>query len=337
MRIRSLMAASVASVVCLGFTVGCGSSSNNSEYVVSSAQVQQQTTGSVVFNLVKAQTAFSVDTATATLKFEFFDGVTSNAVYTATKTFATSITLDGVPTSARTVVITSFDANGFPLSTITQAIEVVGGATTPISAVNTKVPVLLNKLRVVSSDLSKIDTALTSISVPVGGTFQTFLAAEYSNGSVVLVGSNATYAIGNGGGGFASVNNLGTISGLAAGTTTLDVGFAGQTLSIPLTVSNGVTVNFTSLKIENTQPIQLAPGGTATLAVVADNQFGLNPADSRLTYVSNSNGFTVTNGVLKADAGLTAGATATITATYTNPDTTKVTATVTVEVVAAGP
>lgn len=333
MRIKSLIATVALGFVAMGM-VGCDSSSGNADYVVTSGEVQQQPTGSLAFAFATAQTAFTVDANTARLRFEFFDGVGSDAVYTQTRDFATTITIDNVPVSATTVRITGFDSNKLPLFTATQAIEVVGGTTTAVNATSNAVTVLLEELRVVSGNLTDLDTPLSSLAVPVGGTFQTFLAAEYSSGDIVLVGELATYAIEAGGEGFATVNPLGTVSGLAAGTTALLVSFSGQQITVPVVVTDGVAINFTSIKIENTQPIQVTSGTGVPLQVVANNQFGLNPADSRLSYEVNANGFTVTNGVLNVDSSVAGGTTATVTATYTNPDSTTLTATASVQAVA---
>ena len=237
--------------------------------------------------------------------------------------------MSGVPVNADRVVITGFDANGFPLYTIDQAIDVIGGETTVVPAVSNAVAVQLMELRLVSGDFSDLTTGLTTVSVASGGTFQVFLIAEYDNGTLAIVGDNATYAIAASGSAIASVNNLGTISGLSVGNTTFTAEFGGQTLTLPVAVTDGLPINFSSLIVENTQPIEIATGTPVTLTIVADNMFGLSPSDSRLSYSIDNAGFTVANGVVSLGSA-TNGATGTVTVTYTNPDTTTLTATATV-------
>ena len=170
-----------------------------------------------------------------------------------------------------------------------------------------------------------------------GGTGQVFLFGEYSNGSNVLLGSQATYAILTGGGGFASVSPNGTVSGLSVGTTQLLASFSGQTLNIPLAVVTPGTQNYTSIQVTNTtkpipvtagNPVQINTSGTTS----GGNVFGLNA--STLTYtLSNTTDFSVTNGgQVSVNTGVAAGTTATVTVSFTNPNTTTVTTTVNVVV-----
>ena len=281
MRLRSLLAVMLIGIAGLGFS-GCGSNGNNgSEFLATTVEMQQATTGNLTFNFVTAQTAYTVSVNSATLRFDFYEGAGTTPVFSTQPNFATSVTVSGVPVNADRVVITGFDANGFPLYTIDQAIDVIGGETTVVPAVSNAVAVQLMELRLVSGDFSDLTTGLTTVSVASGGTFQVFLIAEYDNGTLAIVGDNATYAIAASGSAIASVNNLGTISGLSVGNTTFTAEFGGQTLTLPVAVTDGLPINFSSLIVENTQPIEIATGTPVTLTIVADNMFGLSPSDSR--------------------------------------------------------
>lgn len=336
MRIKSLIVAVALGMAAAGM-VGCGSSTGSDEYVATAGEVQQQPTGSLAFAFATAQTAFTVDANTARLRFEFFDGVAPGAVYTQTRDFAPTITIDNVPVTATTVRITGFDANRLPIFSVSQAINVVGGSTTAVNATNNAVPVLLSELRVVGGSLTDLDTPLTSLAVPIGGTFQTFLAAEYSTGDTILVGDLATYAIDAGGDGIASVSPLGTVSGIAAGETALLVNFSGQQITVPIVVTDGVAVNFTTIKLDNDQPIEVTAGTGVRLEVIANNQFGLSSTDPRLSYSVDKSGFTVLNGMLNVDASVAGGTTAFVTVTYNNPNGSSVTTTGSVVVATAAP
>ena len=335
MRYRSLWAFLVISFVSLGL-VGCGSSNDNTNFV-NTANPPVQTTGAVQFSFVNPQ-AFTVDAATSSLLFEFFAaGNTTTPVVTSTQNFAATVTVNNVPVSVTSVRITGFNANRIPLFTIDQAISVTGGQTTVVPGLGTVVPVTLKKLRLAGGSVFDTDKEITSLTVEVGGTGQVFLFGEYSNGSNVLLGSQATYAILTGGGGFASVNANGTVSGLSVGTTQLLASFSGQTLNIPLAVVTPGTQNYTSIQVTNTtkpipvtagNPVQINTSGTTS----GGNVFGLNA--STLTYtLSNTTDFSVTNGgQVSVNTGVAAGTTATVTVSFTNPNTTTVTTTVNVVV-----
>ena len=331
MRYRSLLAFLVISFVSLGL-VGCGSSNDDVNFV-STQNPPVQTTGAVQFNFVNPQ-AFTVDAATSTLLFEFFDASsTTTPVVTSTQNFAASVTVSNVPVSVTSVRITGFNANRIPLFTINQSISVVGGETNVVPGLGTVVPVTLSKLRLAGGSIFNLDTELTSLTVELGGTGQVFLFGEYSNGSTVLLGTQATYAILSGGESVASVDANGTVSGLTVGSTQLLASFSGQTLNVPLAVVAPGTQNYTSIQVTNpTQPIPLATGTSVNIGTSGTtsggNVFGLN--SSTLTYsLSNTVDFAVTSaGAVSVNTGVATGTTATVTVTFTNPDSSVVTTTV---------
>lgn len=342
MKLKSILALLVIGITSLGL-VGCGSSNgtSNTEFVATDNDAAQSNLGNLVFNFVTPQSAFTVDANTNTLQFDFFDAAAVSPVLTTTRAFAASVTISNVPTSVRTVRITGFDANLIPLFTISQAIDVVGGNTVTIDGISNAVAVTLSSLRLAPGDLTQLNAdppvSVTSLDVPVGGTGQVFLIGDYSNGSQVLLGDQATYQLDTGGDAFASVSTLGTVTGLAAGNTTFIATFGGQTLSIPLTVAEPGAQNFDSIANVNatltastTQPLQLGTTATRTISGVPVT-FGLANGDPRLTYSSSGADFTVTaTGVVTPATGTIAGTTGTITTTYTNPNSSVLTVDVTV-------
>ena len=331
MRYRSLLAFLVISFVSLGL-VGCGSSNDNTNFV-NTANPPVQTTGAVQFNFVNPQ-AFTVDAATSTLLFEFFDATsTTTPVVTSTQDFAATVTVSNVPVSVTSVRITGFNANRIPLFTIDQTISVTGGETNVVPGLGTVAPVTLKKLRLAGGSIFDLDNEITSLTVEVGGTGQVFQFGEYSNGSIVLLGQQATYAIFTGGDSFASVNSNGTVSGLSVGTTRLLVNFGSQTLDIPLAVVTPGTQNYASIQVTNeTKPIPVTAGTPVQIATSGTTSggsvFGLN--SSTLTYsLSNTTDFSITSGgEVSVNSGVAGGTTATVTVSYANPNTTTVSTTV---------
>lgn len=332
MRLRSLLAFLIISFASLGL-VGCGSSGDGVDFV-STGPVAAPTTGNLTFNFVTPQ-SFNVGTTnTNTLLFQFFNAGNATAVFSSTDNFATSVTVNNIPTSVTTVIITGFDANNIPLFTITQAIAVQGGATAVVPGLSAATVVTLTNLRVAPGNAFDLASTLTSLSIEAGGTAQVFLFGEYSNGSAVLLGNQATYVIPAAGAGVASVDANGLVTAIAPGTTELLISFGGQTLPVPLTVlAQGAQV-FASIAVLNTPvpipltsgtPVQIVTSGTTGGGLV----FGLNPAVNFNYAVDDTTNFAVdAAGMVSVNAGVTAGTTATVTVTYTNADTSTRTATV---------
>lgn len=326
MRFRSFLAVLVLAIAGLGLT-GCGSSGNNSEFVATNGGGFTPTTGAVVFNFVTAQAPFTVDANTASLQFDFYNGVDPTPIFSTTRDFDTTVSIGGVPTAARSVIITGFDSNGFPLYTINQTVTVVGGETTTVDGVNAAVPVSLLQLSLSGDPF--VPSELTQVNVPLNGTAQVFLFAEYSNGSRVLVGDLATYQVENAS--IATVNTLGTVSGLAIGNTNLLAQFSGQTLPVPVIVTDGLAVTITSITISPASPVSVSDGNPVQLSVsgtTGTQSFGLT---NDVTFLSDNIQFNVnSSGELSTSAA--SGSSAMITATYTNPDSSTVTDTITATV-----
>ena len=324
MRFRSFMAILVIAIASLGFA-GCGSSSDS--FVATGNPDGPPTTGGLTFNFITAQSPFTVDATTNTLRFDFFDGNNADPVFSVTRPFAPSVTIENVPASVRSVFITGFDADGIPLFTINQTVAVTPGSTNTVDGLSNAVPVALSRLRLAPGTLFDLDAELTQVNVQVGGTTQVFLFAEYSNGSVVLLGDKATYSIPESGANVASVSNLGTVTGLGSGTTTLLAQFGGQTLSRPVISSDGFNPQLESINVINPSPITVAAGTPVQITTNGQRAGGgsgiISP--SSLAYTTDNVGFTVTpGGSLSVSEDVASGITANLTVTWTNPDSTTV-------------
>lgn len=237
MRFRSLMALLFISFTALGLS-GCGSSGSSSEYVMTGTP-EQPNTGSLTFQFARAQQSFEVDAQTVRLRLEFFENVSALGapVVTTTVDFQPTVTVENLPTSVRSVKITALDGNRIPLSTLVQSVVVVAGENTVVQVGADPVPVTLLGLRLIGDAVSRND--LTSVSIPVNGTSQVFLEAEYSDGSKVIVGAGATYShdpnVGNSEN-ILEIGELGQLRGLSQGQTSVIVEFGGQSLTLPVGV-----------------------------------------------------------------------------------------------------
>jgi len=342
MRIRSILAILVLSFISLGL-VGCGSSGSSSDFVATSADTTAPNTGDLTFNFVTAQTAFTVDADTNTLRFDFYNGVDDAPIFSQVEPFAATITVENVPVSARTVIITGIDAEGFPLYTITQSIDVTPGENTVVDGINNAVPVTLSELRLASGSVFDLDLELTEVNVPVGGTTQVYLFALYSDGSVLLVGDSATYSIDPNGPLIASVNENALVTGLTAGTSRFIAQFAGQTLNVLLSVNDPNNANFASLSVNNETPIVMNGGDTVQLAVLGTDADGMTfgvPSDSEnLAFsIDGDSEFTVSDtGLISFAQTNETGLSATVTVTYTNANATTVDTEVPVSQATAAP
>ena len=333
MRFRSFLAVLVLAIAGLGFT-GCGSSNSGSEFVATGGTPVGATSGELVFNFITAQAPFVVDANTAELQFDFYNGVDATPVFSTVRDFDSTIVIGGVPITATEVVITGFDANGFPLFTITQTITVVGGETTTVEGINSPVAVSLVDLRLAPGNLFDLDQELTSGEVPLNATAQVFLFAEYSNGSIILVGDQATYTIVDTN--IATVNAFGTISGLTVGTTTLLAQFQGQTINVPVVVNDGSLLTLSGISV-SPSPVEVSAGNPVTVVVsgtrASDGQ-SFSGLTTNLTFAVNDQAnFAVSpSGEVSVVGTPASGTSTTLTVTYTNPDNSTVSGTAPVTV-----
>lgn len=343
MRSRSLLAVLFFCFTALGLA-GCGNSSDNGAFggeFVNTNPPAPVFVGGLTFNFVDdvaAQAPFEVDPATETLRFQFFEnvGAVGQPAVTTTSDYQSTVTITGLSTSLQSVKITGLDADGIPLYTITQAVTIVGGETTIVPAVAAPVAVTLQQLQLVSSPVTF--TPVGDFELEVNGTAQLYIAAQYSDGTLINVSNAATFsndANDPSSSSILSVGSLGQLRGLNAGETTVLVQFDGQTLTVPVTVVSAFSATFSAILIQP-DPINIAAGASQSLALFGlrasdDNVFGINPAGDDVTLsVSGASSITVSNGVVSAAANAPGGAQAVLTATYTNANGTTVTDTATV-------
>lgn len=249
---RALLTFLMVSLVSL-FAVGCGDS--NEDYVFTGTNPNVQN-GNVTFQFeqgVQAQAAV-VPVGTDYLTFDFFatnPPQSGQLVFEAEADYANTVTVTGVPTTARSVVITAFDVNGFPIATLTSPVNVVAGATT-----NTN----LNGVPVVSVDFATLAVAPNPVALTLGtatgGSRQLEFTLNFDNFiSYTIAGDDlpetvlASYEIENTA--VATVNGTGTVTAVAAGSTngTATLTFNGSTVEAPfnVTVSGGVLTPVTVL------------------------------------------------------------------------------------------
>lgn len=351
MRFRSLMTLFFISLTALGL-VGCGSSGVDSEFVATGPAAVSDT-GSLTFRFVRPvtpQTSFDVDSATARLRLAFFDNIsaTGNAVLTRTVDFAPEVTVDNVPTSVRSVRITELDSSGVPLFTTTQAVTVNAGKDTVVSATGLPVAVVLSSLELVPAN-STDSAPLSRVEVEVGGTAQVYLKARYDDGTVLVVGTAATYSPSDADSAEVfSVSSSGLVRGLAPGVGQLVAAFGGQSLMLEVEVSDSLNSTFGSIfflnsETETVTSVQVAPGSTFEYSIAGfrASDGGALSVSSTSPYLSlsveGSSSVTASNGVVRVQAGAVAGDIAVVRADYLNANGTVSSADLQVVVGAATP
>lgn len=335
MRFRSLMTLLFISFTALGL-VGCGSSGNSAEFVAT-GPAATPTTGDLTFRFQPAavgQTAFVVDAGTARLRFRFYESgnASGEAIDTRNHAFATEVKVENLSSSIRSVKITGLDDNGIPLYTITQSVTVVPGADTVVSASGDPVPVVLSSLSFVPAN-STTQAPLSQVSLVVGETAQVFLRATYDDGSVVVVNSAGAEFLNDpadeDSASIFEVSETGFIRALAPGSSAVVARFGGQTLGLPVEVSESLNVNFTDIVFAVDSPLELGAGETAAVPVVGITSSStaiLLASPSRLTYeVVGSSVFSVANGQVTVSPSAAGGEFASVTATYRNANGTTVT------------
>ncbi len=327
---RTLLTFLLVSLVSL-FAVGCGDS--NEDYVFTGTN-PGVTTGNVNFQFEEAvlTQAALVPAGTDFLTFDFFvtnPPAAGQLIFEADAPYANSVTVQNVPTSARSVVITAFDADGFPLATITAPINVVANTTTNAN---------LNGVPVVEIDFTTLSVSPNPVALTLGtlngATEQLDFTLNFNNGiSYTIAGDDlpasvvASYAVQNSG--VATVNATGTVTAVEAGTTngTATLSFGGTTVTAPFTVNvtGGVITPVTVLGPVDGE-ITLPTGGFE-YALIARVGFENATTDVALTAASNYDvsvsgtavTFNETTGTLAtADSVVAANETSTV--TVTNPN-----------------
>jgi hypothetical protein len=274
--------------------------------------------GNLVFQFVRAQ-AGVVPASTFSLGFEFFnttDPELGTLVLEAEADFANTVTVLNVPTTARSVVITAYDANEIPVGTLTVPVGVVAGTTTTVNLNGAVfIPVTFDSIFIDPNPVN------ISLGANPGASVQVEVIGSFSNDDEIIF-DPATYAAQ---GTFASANTLvatasgsGTITGVSNGATTLDVSYT----------VNGVTraaqapVNVSTFAVTPAD-VSVAIGSTSAPVTALFNFNGTSDTNVTnspdINYDSNNGDFNANDdGTVTVDEGATANETAIITVTYDN-------------------
>ena len=320
---RSILGVFVA-FICALFAAGCSSGgSGGNDFVASPGGGAGNGgapagNGSVTFNFVRAQTAVQVPTNTTNLRFEFFSGLQGGGalVFKDTRAFANTITIDNVPSSARSSVVTALTTEGFPVRTFTVDLTVSAGGTTTVDATaGTSAPVTV----------TGITSSPSQVALGVGDSSQIVVSAQFSNGDVVALSgalaSQVTFTTNDMT--VVSIGADGTLTAGVAGTTTVNASFMGQTANVTVAVGNGITPpptvqNLTLTTVE--QPVDL-PRGTVSqpitvTATFSDNTVRNLTAANGVNFTFTGTGITVNANNQIAVAGDAPLGTQTLTASF---------------------
>jgi hypothetical protein len=284
--------------ICALFAAGCSSGGGGDAFVASpgggvpvGGGGGNAGAGSVTFNFVKAQAPITVPVSTVQLRFEFFTGLegTGTIVKREVRDFANTITIDDVPTSVRSNVVTAITAEGFPIAQFTSNVTVpAGGNVTVDAGSGTLVPV--TAVAIISSP--------TSVALGNADNFQLVIQVEFSNGEVIpvdLTGGAVGFTSNMPGVATVDANGLITagLNGQAFITATLNApGFGPVAIDIPIGVGDGIQPPPTVVSIDILTPaaalIQL-PQGTMSAPIVIQATF----SDTSTAIVDTSNGVTI--------------------------------------------
>ena len=227
---------------------GCGGSNNDSFVATgtpTSASATGSNTGSLTFNFTQAQTV-EVPSSTNTLLFEFYD-INNNLVFESESSFATSVTVAGIPVSAVRVEITAIDNTGVPLVEVTQEVDVTEDQTTTVDLTTAAVqPVTVASLSI-SPSTSTLDE---------GSTVALVVSATYSNNTTITV-PNSSVTFLSDSSEIASVSTAGIVTANSPGTANVSAG---------LNSAPGVSAAVARIGVGNIE-FDYLPGGTPTLSL----------------------------------------------------------------------
>lgn len=327
MRFSSFMTFLLISFTALGL-VGCGSS--DSDKYVANNPAPQGNTGSLVFLFqpeVANQSPFVVESGVAKLVFRFYSNLTASGdpIDTRNHDFATRIAIENLSTDVRSVRITGFDSQGLPLISIIQQVTVVAGEETVVNATAQVVPVVLQSLSFSPADSTASDS-LDGLNLVIGETAQVFLRAIYDDGTVVVVNNAGAEFLNDpadeNSANVFEVSSTGSVRALAPGSSAVIARFAGQTLALPVEVSDSQNTTFTEIIIwTSSNPLEIAPGESAPVPVAGLTASGavVLASPSQITYdLQGSPVFTVANGVVTVSSAAVGGEMASLAATYQN-------------------
>ncbi len=305
----------------LGFLVaGCGSGSDGS-FVATPGEGgnnNNATTGSVTFNFVQAQSPITVPVGTTNLRFEFFTdlGGTGSLVLREERAYAGTITIEGVPTTARSVVVTAYDASGFPISEFTANVSLVANGNVTVGAASgTSVPVTL----------TGITSSPLSLSLGLNGSVALRISAVFSNGDSVEIAGDALAEVtfSSSDTTVATVDNAGLVSAALTGDAVITAVFRGQTVAVPVSVSTGNVLPPVALDLDVDPASVTLPAGTRSQAIEVTATFegGVQrvvTTSQGVVFTSNVVGVTVDPATQQVVVGnnVPGATTAIVTATY---------------------
>ena len=262
--------------ICAFLAVGCSSGGGGDSFVASpgggvpaGGGGGATGAGSVTFNFVKAQSPIVVPTTTVQLRFEFFTGLqgTGTILKRELRDYADTVTIENVPNSVRSTVVTAITADGFPVAEFTANVSVPANGNVTVSSTDgTLIPVTA----------VSIESSPESIALGNSDSFPLNLQVRFSNGDVVPVdASSGLVTFSSSDPSVATVSNGNIVAGLdgtAFISATLNApGFAGVVVSIPVGVGDGVQPPPTVTGIQILTPAANAitlPRGTMQSVVV---------------------------------------------------------------------
>jgi hypothetical protein len=268
-------------LVTVSTIAGCGDSEEN--YVFTGTAGNTPTTGSLTFNFNQANIPADVQQ----LLFDFYTGAngTGANVLSTQRPFAGSVTIENVPGSASSVVITGLNTSGDPQVTIVAPVVVAVGGNRVVD---------LSNATFTAVTLAAVVVSPSTASVDVGGTQQYTATGTFSNGQSKTI-TGVTYSVT----GPATITPAGLATGTGAGTATITGARDGVSDTATLQVNaiepeglESISTTPENLPIELGQTGQLTTTGTFTDP--NDNR-ELTAADG-LTYVSSDENVATVDG-----------------------------------------
>lgn len=321
-KIRSFSGLFVALLLSL-VMVGCGSSGGSGGGFAASpgggggaAGGGAAGVGTVTFNFFRPQTPIVVPTTTVNLRFRFFSALNGSGaiVLDTTRPFATTVTINNVPTTALSARVTALDANGFPLQEFSANFNVVAGGNVTLGSTN---------VTATAVNFTGLTANPATLFLGVTGTATITGVANFDNGDTVQV-TGAPVMFGSTNNAVASVTPGGVVTAGLTGTANINmnltVGGTAQAAIVPVTVGSGTAPppTVTNLVINTASPQILPVGSSVALNIQATFSTSPTPvtvgAAQGVTFTTTNPDITVVNDQIVVANTATAGETSTITA-----------------------
>lgn len=307
------------------FLVGCGGDGGGGNFVATpdtggagGGNNTNTGTGSVTFNFVQAQSSpLVVPVGTNRLRFEFFNAADGdgNMVYRVTRDYAAQVTIEDVPTTSRSVVVTAFGADGFPTVQFEADFTISQDEDITISQTDASRS---------NVTLDELVASPQSLSLGSGGTIRLTLTAVFSSGDrVALSEAHLDEVTFNTSNSSVATVSAGVVSSVSSGTANITATFRGVTATVPVQVNTGPTPPpiATGLSIDPETLPSLPVGSlsealtiTATIQGSGEREVTFNDG---LTYISSVAGVTVTNDLkIQIASNVPSGTVATVTFRY---------------------